>query len=356
MAGDTKSVSKGLEQEMLSYLDELLRVPVTPAVQETHVAKPDNLPASKSSKEVPEAGKPESNGVAGKTTRPLPSASELELPMSLARQRMMAREKTRQPTVADIPTAPPRPLMPKVLMSGPELKLAPEPEAPKPPPPTAAKVRPPPVQAAPKVVSPQPELTEPMVKVAAPQPAAPQPAAPEPVAVAPKSAEPSEPPRQILGEWIDGHPPWATGRFECLLFSVGGLKLSVPLVLLGGVYPVKVDDLTPIFGMPNWFMGLFKHGETTIKVVDSARWIMPEKYPENFPQQVRYVIRLHDSEWALACNSIADAFTLQASEVRWRTEHAKRPWLAGTVVQKMCAILDVDQFNTLLENAHPRRK
>ena len=65
-----------------------------------------------------------------------------------------------------------------------------------------------------------------------------------------------------LDTWIDGHPPWASGRFDCLLFSVGGLKLSVPLVLLAVSIHSRWDDLTPIFGMPKWFMGMFKHGDS----------------------------------------------------------------------------------------------
>ena len=50
--------------------------------------------------------------------------------------------------------------------------------------------------------------------------------------------------------------PWATGRFECLLFYVGGLKMAVPLVELGGIFQSSKDKLTSIFGQPNWFMGV----------------------------------------------------------------------------------------------------
>ena len=383
MAGDTKSVSKGLEQEMLSYLDDLLRPPADAPVKvieerpaqakiASTVPVPTESPEPREPTETVPPVIPDERATEPSTHTERPK----EGPVSLARQRLLAREKAKPAGLAEIEPLPLKPLMSKVLLSGPELKMAPEPvpvpvpvpgaapepvpapePAPAPPvskPAAAAKKAPvkPPVPARKALpVEPPSPVADAVPAVSAAPVDVPQPAQPEPVAAASPDLK-----SQNLDTWIDGHPPWASGRFDCLLFSVGGLKLSVPLVLLGGVYPLKVDDLTPIFGMPKWFMGMFKHGDTTIKVVDSAHWIMPEKYPENFREQVRYVIRLHDSEWALACNSIADAFTLQASEVRWRTEHAKRPWLAGTVVQKMCAILDVDQFNVMLENAQPRRK
>jgi purine-binding chemotaxis protein CheW len=163
-------------------------------------------------------------------------------------------------------------------------------------------------------------------------------------------------PKQTETPWVNGRPLWAEGRFDCLLFSVGGLRLSVPLVSLGGVHQITVQKLTPIFSMPSWFLGLFRQGKKTLRVVDTAAWIMPDKYPAGFIESVHYIILLHDSDWALACSDIADAFSLTANEVRWRTDNNRRPWLAGTVIQKMCAILDVDRLRDLLEDAHCRKK
>src|SRR5690606_15264011 len=62
----------------------------------------------------------------------------------------------------------------------------------------------------------------------------------------------------IPDNWLDnGRPEWAQQRFECLLFSVAGLKLAVPLVCLGGIHAVQnADELTPLPGMPDWFVGL----------------------------------------------------------------------------------------------------
>src|SRR5690554_1912731 len=48
--------------------------------------------------------------------------------------------------------------------------------------------------------------------------------------------------------WLEnGRPYWAQERFECLLFSVAGLKLAVPLVCLGGIHAIQErDKITPL--------------------------------------------------------------------------------------------------------------
>ncbi len=157
------------------------------------------------------------------------------------------------------------------------------------------------------------------------------------------------------GHWPNGRPAWAQERFECLLFHVAGLKLAVPLVSLGGIHALD-EELTPLFGMPKWFLGLFPHGEVNIKVVDSALWVMPERYTADWLNHLKYVVRLHDSEWGLGCDNIAEAFTLDPNDVKWRGERSKRPWLAGTVVNHMCALIDVSGFRTLLEQSQAKNK
>ncbi|RMV85651.1 CheW domain-containing protein [Pseudomonas amygdali pv. tabaci] len=54
----------------------------------------------------------------------------------------------------------------------------------------------------------------------------------------------------------DGRPAWAAEPFECLLFDVAGLTLAVPLVCLGSIYPLAGQELTPLFGQPDWFLGI----------------------------------------------------------------------------------------------------
>ncbi|ERV12963.1 CheW domain-containing protein [Pseudomonas aeruginosa BL17] len=71
---------------------------------------------------------------------------------------------------------------------------------------------------------------------------------------APASA--SEPALLDLPLLDDGRPAWAAEPFECLLFDVAGLTLAVPLVCLGSIYPLENQELTPLFGQPDWFLGI----------------------------------------------------------------------------------------------------
>ncbi|MBU6949854.1 chemotaxis protein CheW [Hahella sp. HN01] len=148
----------------------------------------------------------------------------------------------------------------------------------------------------------------------------------------------------------NGRPVWAQERFECLLFNVAGLKLAVPLISLGGVHAMD-HETTPLFGMPSWFVGLIPVAGMNVRVVDTAQWVMPDRYKSQYRENIRYIIRLHDSEWGLGCDFIAEAFTLDPDQVRWRSERSKRPWLAGTVVTHMCALLDVDGLEQQLNQS-----
>ncbi|TPE54723.1 chemotaxis protein CheW [Maribrevibacterium harenarium] len=144
--------------------------------------------------------------------------------------------------------------------------------------------------------------------------------------------------------------PWAQSRFECLLFYVGGLKMAVPLVELGGIYQANKDNVTNIFGQPSWYMGVANVGEFNIRTVDTARWVMPDHYVGELKDNFKFVIQLDRSDWGLACEKVAEAISLEPSQVKWRSDRSRRPWLAGTVIDHMCAILDVQGFIELLDD------
>ncbi len=159
------------------------------------------------------------------------------------------------------------------------------------------------------------------------------------------------PAEEYSDKWLEnGRPEWAQGRFECLIFTVAGLKLAVPLVSLGAIHTMD-QELTPLVGRPGWFLGLLPVGDKNIRVVDSALWIMPERYNERVKDGYRFVIRLDNSEWGMACDSVAQSFSISPEEVRWRTDRGKRPWLAGTVIDHMCALMDVAAVAHLLDTA-----
>jgi purine-binding chemotaxis protein CheW len=135
---------------------------------------------------------------------------------------------------------------------------------------------------------------------------------------------------------------WSSQGVECLIFNVCGLKLAVPLLYLGGVHEVNRDDVKSLVGQPGWYLGIVHTDEYNLQVIDTAHLIMPERRPYLAEQGFKYLIQLEKTPWAIACQSIDDTVRLNASEINWRGERGKRNWLAGTVIEKMCALVDVN--------------
>lgn len=146
----------------------------------------------------------------------------------------------------------------------------------------------------------------------------------------------------------DGRPSWAAEPFECLLFDVAGLTLAVPLVCLGSIYSLAGQELTPLFGQPNWFLGILPSNSGNLKVLDTARWVMPDRYRDDFQQGLQYVISVQGYEWGLAVHQVSRSLRLDPSEIKWRSQRGQRPWLAGTVIEHMCALLDVAELAELI--------
>ncbi|MBV4475717.1 CheW domain-containing protein [Pseudomonas botevensis] len=146
----------------------------------------------------------------------------------------------------------------------------------------------------------------------------------------------------------DGRPAWAAEAFECLLFDVAGLTLAVPLVCLGSIYSLAGHELTPLFGQPEWFLGILPSQAGNLKVLDTARWVMPDRYRDDFRQGLQYVISVQGYEWGLAVHQVSRSLRLDPNEIKWRSHRGQRPWLAGTVIEHMCALLDVAALAELI--------
>ena len=144
-----------------------------------------------------------------------------------------------------------------------------------------------------------------------------------------------------------GSPEWGQKRFECLIFSVAGLKLAVPLASLGAIYKVE-SELTPLVGRADWFLGLYRHLDRNVRVVDTAKLVMPDRWNESVQDGYKFIIRLGGNNWGMACDAVHESIQLMPDEVKWRTERSRRAWLSGTVIDHMCALLDVDALGDML--------
>ncbi|VXC33905.1 Purine-binding chemotaxis protein CheW [Pseudomonas sp. 8Z] len=190
-----------------------------------------------------------------------------------------------------------------------------------------------------------PVVAEPQVPVAIPEVAIPVAVIEEAPPLAAPVAELT--PLQVAFD-AEGRPDWAQEPFECLLFDVAGLTLAVPLICLGSIYPLEGQELTPLFGQPDWFLGILPSQSGNLKVLDTARWVMPDRYRDDFREGLQYVISVQGYEWGLAVHQVSRSIRLDPQEVKWRSQRTQRPWLAGTVIEHMCALLDVAALAELI--------
>jgi purine-binding chemotaxis protein CheW len=126
------------------------------------------------------------------------------------------------------------------------------------------------------------------------------------------------------------------GSFQALFFSVAGLRIAVPLTELGGIHELGAINNLP--GKADWFKGIMLHRAQKIQLVDTARWVMPEKYTATLATELnyQYVIML------------IDTINLEPEQIKWREQEGKRPWMAGLIKEQKCVLVDVDELVNLL--------
>lgn len=137
--------------------------------------------------------------------------------------------------------------------------------------------------------------------------------------------------------------------FQALFFEVAGLVLAVPLKELGGIH--NLTEVNSLIGKPKWFKGVMLNREKKLNVVDSALWVMPEKYDNTMKASIdyKYLITLGESDWGLTAEKLVETETIHPDAVKWRNGRGKRPWLLGTIKEKMCALLHVSDLIAMLE-------
>jgi purine-binding chemotaxis protein CheW len=153
-------------------------------------------------------------------------------------------------------------------------------------------------------------------------------------------------------EQIKDAPDWAQQpSFQVLLFKVSGITLAVPLDSLNGILEWNEDNITEMPGAAEYFLGLLPERDRQIKLVDTASIVVPSNFRQNHCREnLQKIILIGDGEWGLACDVVDEVITLAPTDVRWRSNQGLRPWLAGTVVEQMSALLNVDKFVDLLSS------
>lgn len=154
---------------------------------------------------------------------------------------------------------------------------------------------------------------------------------------------------QAEKEQLETQKLYRQGDFQALFFDVAGLTVAVPLTELGGIH--NMGKLNSLIGKPDWFMGVMVHRDHQLSIVNTAKWVMPEKYNIDLENNLeyQYIIMLDSSPWGLACEQLVNTVTLSQDDVKWMESGGKRPWLAGLIKERMCALLDVSALIEMLQ-------
>lgn len=159
----------------------------------------------------------------------------------------------------------------------------------------------------------------------------------------------------VAAQTPEPRPDWASAPFPCLLLKVQGLLLALPLVKLNRILPWDKPTLIP--GYAPWLLGvLHQAGQAhNLKVVDTAALVMPERVSQAASSGPGYqhIVMIGDGEWGLTCEDVSSVITIDPAKVRWRTNRTKRPWLAGTVIEHLCALLDAERLAEMLSAGAP---
>ncbi|MCK4840284.1 MAG: chemotaxis protein CheW [Methylococcales bacterium] len=141
-------------------------------------------------------------------------------------------------------------------------------------------------------------------------------------------------------------PDWTQHEFQALFFKVDKLILATPLIsLLRTVKTDKKPRLIP--GQPSWFMGLLDINEQRVAVLDTGQLILGKvtgQQRDLEQQPFKCILITHDGKWGLACDEILTIGKLEPEKVRWRANRKKRPWLIGTIIDELTAVIDVNEL------------
>ena len=141
-------------------------------------------------------------------------------------------------------------------------------------------------------------------------------------------------------------PDWSQQEFQALFFKVDQLILATPLIDLSRT--IKLERRPgKIPGQPSWFLGLLDEHDCRIGVLDTGQLIFGkirggQRNLDEHPFQ--RILVTQDKKWGLACDEILSIGKLKPEKVRWRTIRQKKPWLIGTVIEELTAIIDVTQL------------
>jgi len=146
-------------------------------------------------------------------------------------------------------------------------------------------------------------------------------------------------------------PDWAQEPFQCLVFRVGGITMATPLLALDNIVKWETE-LTPMPFQPEWHLGVLQNRDDKIVVVDLVKLLNLEQPQEEAEDKGRgtHILIIGDHHFALPCDSLAKPIFLHKEDVHWSIRHEDRPWMAGTIKEKLTILLDIDELLQIIRH------
>ena len=135
---------------------------------------------------------------------------------------------------------------------------------------------------------------------------------------------------------------------QCLMFRVGLNLLSLPLVKMNGVLQ-WTDKLTRLPQSPDWVLGILKHRDTNLRVLDSSKLL---GISATKGIKANHILILSDNVSAITCDNLEDVVTLEYNDIQWQPE-AGNPLMYGIIRETLGYLLSpeaiIDSLNLTAE-------
>lgn len=145
---------------------------------------------------------------------------------------------------------------------------------------------------------------------------------------------------------VSGAPDWARQPFRVLLFAVGDTRFAMPLLHMAAVTPSPAH-LGRLPGQPAWALGVARVRGRNVMVVDLGGVVGIATHC----RQPRYLLVVGDGSAAVACDRVDDVETVEPAKVRWPAKPAPGQWLAGLLLQHLCALIDPVALENVIRHA-----
>lgn len=138
-----------------------------------------------------------------------------------------------------------------------------------------------------------------------------------------------------------------TYPIQCLMFRVSNTLLSIPLIELGSVLP-WVKNMTQLPSSKFWSLGVLKHRDRNVKVVDTAGLLGIKKSDSN-DSHPKHILVFGDGDWALSCDSLGEVVYVESHDIQWNGPKSSGLSM-GTIKESLAQLLDPNKIMKHLED------